>query len=187
MKILYVHGFGSRYDPGHEKIKLLATLGEVVGVDVNYCLGYGLVFDKVMSKVIDHKIDLVVGTSMGGYMSAMVGDKAGVPFVALNPAITPSTSLLKWVGNFTDHSGHDHHLTEMTASGFPDITTTGSGLVIVESNDEVIPASDTVTALRNHFHVEMFVGGSHRFVNMAKALPLITTHYNHAGNTYSAT
>lgn len=185
MKILYIHGFGSRYDPDHEKIKLLATLGEVVGVDVNYCLGYGLVFDTVMNAVKDENIDLIVGTSMGGYMSAMVGNAAGIPFVALNPAITPRINLLKWVGNFTDHYGHEHHLTAMTASGFPDITTTGAGLVIVESNDEVIRPADTVNALNDHFHVEMFVGGNHRFANMAKALPLIKTHYENAGNIYN--
>ena len=40
MRTLYVHGFGSRFDPENPKLKALSELGEVVGVDVDYCEGF---------------------------------------------------------------------------------------------------------------------------------------------------
>jgi uncharacterized protein len=176
MKILYVHGFGSHFDPKHEKIQLLETLGKVVGVEVDYCKGFRHVYDTVKSAALNEGVDLIVGTSMGGYMSAHVGSETGIPFVALNPAVQPSITLKKWEGNFTDFTGHDHYLNEGVIHSYPDIATTGCGLVIVESGDEVIPARTTMEMLKDCFHVEMFTGGGHRFTHMAQALPMISAH-----------
>lgn len=184
MKILYIHGFGSKFDPTHEKIQMLETLGTVVGVDVDYCKGYDHVSSTIYDAVMQHGVDLIVGTSMGGYMSAQMGNHCGVPFVALNPAVTPSESLQKWVGNFTDHVGRDHSLSESTVSSYPDITTEGCGLVIVETADEVIPAYHTQELLQEHFQVEVFKGGEHRFAHMEAALPLIKAHVKNAGAVY---
>lgn len=184
MKILYIHGFGSRYDPGHVKIKSLEQLGTVVGVDVNYCKGFKSSFDSIMSVIVSENVDLIVGTSMGGYMAAHVGAKAGIPFVALNPATQPSVTLQKWIGTFTDYSGKDQCLSEATATSFPDITQEGAGLVIVESSDEIINASETVDLLEHVFNVEQFKGGSHRFVHIENALPLIKQHYLQSSINY---
>ena len=176
MKILYVHGFGSHFDPNHEKIKLLETLGEVVGVDVDYCRGFHRAFEAVREAATEHNVDLIVGTSMGGYMAAHVGSETGLPFVALNPAVQPNITLQKWTGCFTDYVGNAHYLSENVADAYPDIATTGCGLVIVESADEVIPARTTMEMLEDVFHVEMFAGGSHRFTHMKQALPMIQAH-----------
>jgi len=178
MKILYIHGFGSQYDPEHEKIKLLETLGTVVGVNVDYCKGFRSAFETVINAVLDGDIDLIVGTSMGGYMAAHVGAETGTPFVSLNPAIQPSISLQKWLGTFTDFSGNDKCLTEATVKNYPDIIQEGYGLVIVETADEIINAHDTMELLSDVFRVEYFAGGSHRFTHMEAALPMIQEHYN---------
>jgi len=184
VKILYVHGFGSHYDPEHEKIKALETLGTVIGVDVDYCKGFRSAFETVFSVALVEGVDLIVGTSMGGYMAAHVGAESGTPFVALNPAITPSETLQKWVGTFTDFTGKDRCLTEGTVGNYPDIMQEGSGLVIVETADEVLRAADTVAMLGEVFWVEVFAGGSHRFTHMEAALPLIKEHIAHAGSSY---
>lgn len=184
MKILYVHGFGSHFDPTHEKIVALETLGTVVGVDVDYCKGFTSAFETVLDTVLSEKVDLIVGTSMGGYMAAHVGAETGTPFVALNPAITPSESLTKWVGNFTDYTGKDHFLSESIVESYPDIITEGCGLVIVESGDEVISALTTVNTLSEFFRVETFVGGSHRFTHIDAALELIKSFYLQSQGAY---
>ncbi|MEO1945163.1 MAG: YqiA/YcfP family alpha/beta fold hydrolase, partial [Candidatus Thioglobus sp.] len=54
--------------------------------------------EKLCLESIKLGIDLLVGTSMGGYMVAAIGDKLGVPFVAINPAIEPRESLKKTPG-----------------------------------------------------------------------------------------
>lgn len=184
MKILYVHGFGSAFDPNHEKIQMLETLGTVVGVDVDYCKGFSNAFETVLAAVLGEGIDLIVGTSMGGYMAAHVGAETGTPFVSLNPATSPSESLQRWVGTFTDYAGNDRCLTESAVANYPDIIKEGYGLVIVETADEIINAHNTIDELSDDFRVEFFHGGGHRFVHMEQALPLIQEHYlmSHASN-----
>jgi len=184
MKILYVHGFGSQYDPTHEKIQALETLGTVVGVNVDYCAGFQIAYQTVLDQVIGEDIDLIVGTSMGGYMAAHVGNATGTPFVALNPATTPSETLKKWLGTFVNYTGTSMYLSASAAESYPDIVQEGCGLVVVEYADEVIHAWDTVKLLKNVFHVEGYQGGSHRFSNMTRVLPLISKHYEMAQLTY---
>lgn len=186
MKILYVHGFGSHYDPNHEKIKMLESLGEVVGVDVDYCKGFTAVFEKVLDTVLAENVDLIVGTSMGGYMAAHVGAETGIPFVALNPAVEPSESLKKWEGNFTDFTGHSHYLDEVTVENYPDIIKEGCGLVIVETGDEVISAFHTSELLDEVFEVHVIKGGSHRFTHMEQAVELIKDFLKRAETSYGA-
>ena len=184
MKILYVHGFGSQFNPTHEKIVALETLGTVYGVDVDYCKGFTHVFEKICSVVALEHIDIIVGTSMGGYMAAHVGAETGVPFVSLNPAVTPNISLAKWQGMFTDFNGDDKCLTESVIGGYPNIATTGCGLVLLDQKDEIISAGTTFSLLEDVFNVKMFAGGNHRFAHIDKALPMITTHYATAQTSY---
>lgn len=185
MKILYIHGFGSRFDPKHAKIQALETLGEVIGIDVDYCKGFKSVFEDVIYKVTTQKVTLIVGTSMGGYMAAHVGSVAGVPFVALNPAISPSHDLLQWEGIFADYNGGSHYLSESTIANYPDIVTEGRGLIIVESGDDVVNANNTVNKLSEYFQVERFSGGEHQFTHIDRAIPLIEQHYSNAKENYN--
>lgn len=184
MRILYIHGFGSQFDPNHEKIKVLETLGTVVGVNVDYCRGFENVCAVVKDAILESNIDLVVGTSMGGYTAACVGTKMGIPFVSLNPAVTPSVSLQRWVGNFTDYAGNDHVLTESMVATYPDIPTDGYGLILLQSGDEVIPAGVTQIMLDDFYRVVLYPGGTHRFENLEKALPDITTFVSQANACY---
>jgi predicted esterase YcpF (UPF0227 family) len=186
MKILYVHGFGSHYDPEHEKIKLLETLGTVVGVDVDYCKGFRRAFEMVLESALSQKVDLIVGTSMGGFMAAHVGAETGTPFVALNPATQPSKTLQKWVGTFTDYAGNDRTLTKDCVDNYPDIIQEGSGLVIVETADEIINAYNTAALLNGVYQVEVFGGGSHRFTHMKNALPVIQEFYTQSETSYGS-
>lgn len=184
MKILYIHGFGSKFDPTHEKIQMLETLGTVVGVNVDYCRGFKNVVDTVVEAAQLENVDLIVGTSMGGYTATHVGSIAGIPFVSINPAISPSISLEKWQGGFTDYTGRDHYLTESVIESYPDITTEGYGLVLLDSADEVISAFDTKSLLDDVFQVHMFEGGNHRFAHMESALEMIESFYTQAKSVY---
>ena len=176
MKILYIHGFGSHYDPTHDKIQMLETLGTVVGVNVDYCHGFTTVFNTALDAVVAEEINLIVGTSMGGYLAAHVGAKAGIPFVSLNPATNPGVALQKWVGTFKDYADNDKCLTPSTVESYPSITQDGAGLIVVESGDEIICAADTIALLKDVFRVELFTGGSHRFTNLTRVLPIIQEH-----------
>jgi predicted esterase YcpF (UPF0227 family) len=162
----------------------LQQLGNVFGVDVNYTLDYKIVCEKIKSAVRDNAVDLIVGTSMGGYMAAQIGSKLGIPFVAINPAITPAKTLLCWEGNHIGYDGAPFTLTVPVINTYPDITTDGCGLVLLDRGDEVISANLTANILRDHFKTMIFVGGNHRFAHMTESISVIKEHYAHAQITY---
>lgn len=166
IKILYIHGFGSSYHPTKPKIQLLQSLGEVVGVDVDYCKGFDIAFQKVSDAAM--ACDLIVGTSMGGFMASHVGASLGIPFVALNPAIAPKQSLLKHIGSFVDYSGNKKVLDQKIVANYPDFkTVNGCGLILLEAGDKVIDPKQTLRALSDFYDVRMIEGGSHRFDSLS--------------------
>lgn len=189
MRILYIHGFGSQYDPEHEKIKQLETLGTVVGVNVDYTRGYMSVFNKITDAIHDSDvtIDLIVGTSMGGFMSAQIGAGTGIPFVAINPAIEPRVSLQNYVGTHEGFNGKEFTLTESVVVTYPSISQKGVGLVLLDRADEILSASNTDALLRECYNVVMYQGGCHRFAHMEDSLEAIKAHHETALATYGVT
>jgi len=173
MKILYVHGFGSRFDPEHEKVKQLEQLGKVYGVDVEFCKGYENVFKTVSWSVEEHEIDLIIGTSMGGYIAAFVSEKYDIPFVAFNPITQPSKTLERWLGSFTDREGRDHYLSDNIVEKYPDMSMEGNGIVISEMGDDIVSAHKTESIVEDSYEFHKFTGGSHCFDHIEKAVPLI--------------
>ena len=141
-------------------------MGEVVGVDVDYCEGFDAAFQKV--KVAAMTCDLIVGTSMGGFMASHVGAVLSIPFVALNPAIAPRETLLKYVGSFVDYNGNKKVLDQKTVANYPDFkTVNGCGLILLEAGDKVIDPKHTLRALEDFYDVRMIEGGSHRFDSLS--------------------
>ena len=183
MRTLYVHGFGSRFDPGNPKLKALSELGEVVGVDVDYCEGFKTAFSEVSAGASE--CDLIVGTSMGGYLASHVGAAHGIPFVALNPAVKPSETLCRHIGTFVDYVGRHSTLTEETVAGYPDIQMVGGcGLILLEAGDDVIDPEVTMNMLREVYSVKMYEGGSHRFEGLSEHLGEIQAFMNIAEAVY---
>ena len=176
MKILYVHGYGSNYDPTNEKVVSLATMGDVFGITIDYTDGYDTVYKNVQQAVYDNDIDLIVGTSMGGYMSANIGAALGIPFVAINPAIEPSVSLQQIIGEHTTYSGKEVNLTKEAVQSLPYISLDGFGLVLLDSADDVIDPYITEDVMKKN-NVVMFDGGSHRFSHIDESLILIAKHF----------
>jgi predicted esterase YcpF (UPF0227 family) len=183
MKILYIHGFGSYYDPAKSKVQTLQSLGDVVGVNVDYCEGFEVSVQKVKDAAMS--CDLIVGTSMGGFVASHVGAAFGIPFVALNPAINPSESLKKYVGAFVDYGGNHKVLDEAVVAHYPAIKTVGGcGLVLLEADDDVIDPNETLAALDDVYDVRMIEGGSHRFDSLPAQLSEIQDFFDGAGIVY---
>ena len=183
MRTLYVHGFGSRFDPENPKLKALSELGEVVGVDVDYCEGFKTAFSEVSAGASE--CDLIVGTSMGGYLASHVGAAHGIPFVALNPAVKPSETLCGHIGTFVDYVGRHSTLTEETVAGYPDIQMVGGcGLILLEAGDDVIDPEVTLNLLRDVYSVKIYEGGSHRFESLQERLGEIQAFMNIAEAVY---
>lgn len=185
MKIMYVHGFGSSFDPTSDKIVTLSQLGEVVGMSYDYTANPHQIKMTLIEFALDNVVDLVVGTSLGGYFAAEVGMVVGVPVVMINPAVNPRETLRKYLGENVDHYGNSYTLTEDTLSGYSFIAVSPvCGLVLLDEGDEVINAFDIATVLADHFHIVRFPGGSHRFEHMAESLDHISAHFDAAEMIY---
>lgn len=174
MNILYLHGFGSEYNSASPKTKMLEKFGSVSGVNIDYTRGFTYVYELVSGICLREDIDLLVGTSMGGYTASHVGARLGIPFVALNPAVTPNVALHKYTGtDITDYTGRKYTLTSNVVDAYPEINTDGCGCVIVELGDEIIPALQTQWRLDSVYEVHVLPGGSHRFTDLKTASKII--------------
>jgi len=150
MDIFYIHGFGSRYNPDSDKIRGLGRLGAVRGADYDYTA----TFDSIIAHLTreTQRADLLVGTSLGGYLAMRLGTLTCRPYIAINPAIDPATSLRAYLGPGTDHYGTDFVMEEATLRSYPPLLpglAPERGLVLIDEGDEVID----VPAAIEMFHV----------------------------------
>lgn len=178
MKILYIHGFGSKANPLSDKVKALESLGVVHCIDPDYTLGYEFVYNLVVSLVKELKIDLVVGTSMGGYLAGDVGYKLDIPHVMINPASEPSESLKKYLGASVDHYGRKYYLSDEAINSYPNLKVSVKGLILLDLGDEVISSLETYNKFDGICSIEVFEGGSHRFEHIDESIVIIEDHYN---------
>lgn len=184
MRILYIHGFGSKFDDTNDKVVALGRIGYVVGIDIDYTLSPDVIHSKIFERVIADRIDLIVGTSMGGHFAARVGASAGVPFVACNPSIDPATALLERVGTHTDYYGREYTLTEEVVKMYKPFATNGCGLILLDDADELFDSKETMKKLGAFYDVRMYGGGSHRFEHMDEAIAAIDSFYDDAELVY---
>lgn len=173
MNILYIHGFGSAFDPESDKVQALKSLGPVYGVNLDYTQSFDLNRQLVADAIQEFQIDLLVGTSMGGYLASHCA--AGLPVVAINPVIDPAQSLQRHLGEHVDHAGRPFRLELDQIQYLPKFSTaTGAGLILLDQGDKIIDPEATMAALRDYYQVEMWPGGHHRFAHIEQALGKIS-------------
>ena len=51
IKIFYVHGWGSEFDPTSDKVRALSEIGEVHGITVTWADGHRHVFDQLTEEI----------------------------------------------------------------------------------------------------------------------------------------
>ncbi|GGP50675.1 UPF0227 protein [Shewanella algicola] len=182
--ILYIHGFGSRFDPQSDKVKALSYLGEVKGITVDYTSMPSLIEKQLMNACTDFQVDLIVGTSLGGYWANRIGAQIGVPFVSINPAISPNVTLQKYIGFGQTYYGENYELTPEAVDAYTDFSAQGCGLILLDMADELLDSVATNSQLKDQFKVHCFEGGTHRFSHMNEAIPIIERFVSNAALIY---
>ena len=172
VNIFYCHGWGSHFDPGKAKIRALSRMGPVDGVTVDYTLHPQLVFETFAAQLKRHPEALVVGTSLGGFFAAWLGAEFDRPFIAINPAIAPSTTLQAYVGHGVNHIGDPYELMENCVMAYDALTfrLDGRGTVVLDMGDEILDAQATLDFIKGRLPFVAFEGGSHRFDHMAELI-----------------
>lgn len=81
MKILYLHGYKAR--PNEERISFLESLGhEVIAPHIDYDNE-----PNILLELLEDDYDMVIGSSLGGYMGFHLSDYKSIPCVAFNPPL----------------------------------------------------------------------------------------------------
>jgi len=182
LNMLYLHGFGSSFDPHKAKVVKLTELGTVTGPDIDYTKNYPDIkemIDQFISN-IPKSIDLIVGTSMGGWLASQAGSGHGIPFVSLNPIYDPQVSLPRLITDLD------------VVNSYPRFNETGCGLIMFELGDAVLPESHQVESMHQYINlfnhdahlIKVFEGGSHRFENLHEMSIQIQAFYNNAALVY---
>lgn len=86
MKIAYLHGLESSIDQKDPKIKFLnKNFDKVYSPAINY--KDENTFNKLYKDIKSLNPDLIVGSSIGGYVSYLIGSKLSIPVLLFNPAM----------------------------------------------------------------------------------------------------
>lgn len=86
MKIAYLHGLESSIDKKDPKIIFMnSAFDEVYAPNINY--RDSSTFNKLLNDIKKLQPDLIVGSSMGGYVSYIIGSKLSIPTLLFNPAM----------------------------------------------------------------------------------------------------
>ncbi|WP_223428473.1 YqiA/YcfP family alpha/beta fold hydrolase [Tateyamaria pelophila] len=174
-QIMYCHGFASNFDPQKDKVKALSMLAPVQGVTVDYTCPPEKVFEAFAAELQGPSRTLIVGTSMGGFLAAWLGSAFNLPFIAINPAVSPATSLQKYLGRGQTHFGTPYDLKKEVVRAYQDIPfrLDGPGEIVLDLGDEVINPQKTLAMVANQLPVTTFEGGSHRFDHMVELVKIL--------------
>ena len=174
-RIYYCHGFASHFDANKDKVRALSAAAIVDGNTVDYTLRPHKVFESFQQSMSARRNYLFVGTSMGGYFAAWLGTELGFPYVSINPAVSPSHSLRKHIGEGATHYGTRFTLREETVEAYNTLPfrMDGQGLVALDMGDKVIDPQGTLQIVGDTLPVVTFPGGSHRFDHMHKLTAVV--------------
>jgi uncharacterized protein len=185
MLYIYLHGFNSAFDPEIQKVRELATIGEVIGITYNSFGTYQEIFEEISSQVPDRDDIIFVGTSLGGFWAAEMARHFGLPSVIINPCYDPYSMLRKYVGTLQTnyYTAETNVLTNEVVETYPvglkgyDRTFTFLPLVLLDMADEVIDSFETIQTL-DGFPIRSWAGGNHRFEHMSEAVLEIKSYAN---------
>ena len=179
--ILYIHGFGSCGDSVKSRT-LKSHFGErdVLAPDVPVDPHAAI---SLLEELIEERdIDLLVGSSLGGYYAAYLADRYGIKSVLVNPSTRPYETLAAYVGEnsrWCDGAAFDWKSEYIEALKLYDVKKEKASLqrlVLLQSGDEVL---DYRLAAQKYSAYEVVIeeGGNHRFENLKEYVERIEAFY----------
>jgi len=175
--ILFIHGFAS-CGLGNKSKLLIEYFGQdqVLTPDLSHTPEIAI--EQLNTLCSTNKIDLLVGSSLGGFYATWLSNQHGIASVLINPAVKPYRLLDKHIGiqkngcneqtfNFTLKDAEQLSSYEVSQISYPEKT-----LVLLETADEVLNYQDAENTYKD-CHLKIEEGGSHRFESLQQYLSLI--------------
>ncbi|BCD62546.1 hypothetical protein NitYY0826_C1424 [Nitratiruptor sp. YY08-26] len=184
--LLYIHGFKS-CGWGNKSKLLQEFFGDVEAPDLAISPKKAI---SQLEKVIAQKnIDLLVGSSLGGYYATYLAQKYSIKAVLINPSTRPYHSLKPYVGlqkRFCDEMEFvwkQEYLRELLEFDTKNLQK-HLFLVLLQTGDEVLDYTEAVKKYANQRRIVEY-GGNHRFENLADYLCMIKNFRETNGNNRS--
>ena len=175
LKILYLHGFASCGE-GNKSSELKKHFGEenVLSPDLSPSPFDTITMIEGLLK--SENIDLIIGSSLGGFYATYLAEKYQMRAVLLNPSTQPWKTLTSYVGwqkRFCDEEIFEFKTVYLEQLKTLDvIPERGKYLVLLQSEDEVLDYTKA-QSLYNKHKVIVEYGGNHRFENIHDYMSMI--------------
>jgi len=174
--ILFIHGFAScGLGTKSEALRGYFGADQVLLPDLPH--DPALAIARLERLLEEHPVDLLVGSSLGGYYATWLNREHTRPTVLVNPAVAPFALLDDYLGEHEDcHGGTFEltaaHLESLRGLERPQLRADERYLVLLQSGDEILDYRQAA-AYYAQFEVVVEQGGDHRFQQFENYLPRI--------------
>ena len=174
-KILFLHGFSSCGNGNKStQLKKYFSSQEVLSPNLPYSPLSAIAY---LENILENeKIDLLIGSSLGGFYATYLAEKYGMKAVLLNPSTQPWKTLAPYVGmqkRFCDEEVFDFkasYIEEMKSLEV--LPRRGQYLVLLQSDDELLDYTKAQSLYNTH-KIVVEIGGNHRFENIDDYMSMI--------------
>ena len=185
----YLHGFNSAALDTDGKVNELRTRFDVNLINYDSFAPHDAIIEAIDAQRVSAHPVAFIGTSLGGYFAAVMGQRLGLPAIMVNPSCDPHRAL----ANYRDVTLENYKLPDqppraLTAATIDSYTGTALSadpadypippLLVLDSGDELLDARATREAYADLGEALVFSGGSHRFEHMHDALDGIEAYIN---------
>jgi len=174
-RILYLHGFASCGE-GNKSSELKKYFGKknVLSPDLSPSPLDTIMMIEGLLKSED--IDLIIGSSLGGFYATYLAEKCQMNAILLNPSTEPWKTLAPYVGwqkRFCDEEVFEFKTVYLEQLKTMEVAPRrGKYLVLLQSEDEVLDYTKA-QSLYNKHKVIVEYGGNHRFENIHDYMSMI--------------
>ncbi|HIQ28774.1 MAG TPA: hypothetical protein EYH42_09815 [Sulfurovum sp.] len=174
-KILFLHGFSS-CGIGNKSTALKAYFGTENVIANNLAYDPLEAISEVERIIKSQSIDLLVGSSLGGFYATYLAEKYQMKAVLLNPSTQPWLTLAPYVGwqkRFCDDEVFEFKTSDIEIFKTLEVKPEkGNYLVLLQSADELLDYTKA-QSLYNMHKVIVEYGGNHRFENIDAYMSMI--------------
>lgn len=175
--ILFIHGFAS-CGLGDKSRLLIEHFGRDALLTPDLPHEPVAAVDALEAICATQPVDLLVGSSMGGFYATCLNRRQTRPAVLINPVVRPADLFAACTGphrRWCDDQVFDltdAHVAQMRELERDRLRPDERYLVLLQSGDEVLNYRLAADYYRD-FDVDITFGGNHRFVNLRDYLPKI--------------
>lgn len=129
MKILFLHGLESKLS--NEKRAILETYGNVIAPDLDYKSNSNMI-QTLYNEFQNQNIDVIIGSSMGGFTGFYLAKSFGIGALLYNPALPYRNSVIQEIPS--DFSEKQSPLLRIVLGGRDDVVKAKDNLAFLSQN-----------------------------------------------------